>query len=109
MRDTLSALHNPDNSSLRLVVAISSHTLMGLLIFLLGLFGLNLVDLDAVPWVCEVEIHAEGICFADVFTFWLFTQNAELCASKGLERPLELGIVYDLLAEPLDKAHAAQM
>lgn len=72
MCDGFSALHDPDNSRLCLIIAIRSYTLVGLLVFLFSLFGLNLVDLDAVPRVGEIEIHGEGICVVDVFTFWLF-------------------------------------
>ena len=93
MRDTLSTLHNPNNCRLRLEIAIRSHTLMGLLIFLFGLFGLDLIDLHTVPWMGEVEIHGEGIGFVDVFTRWLLIEDAVLGAGKGLQRPFEFGIV----------------
>lgn len=93
MRNALPALHNPNNSRLRLVIAIRSYTLVGLLIFLFGLFGLDLVDLDAVPWVGEVEIHREGICIVDVFASWLFVEDAVLGTGKGLKRPLQFRIV----------------
>ena len=93
MRNALPALHDPDDSRLRLVIAIRSYTLVGLLILLFGLFGLDLVDLDAVPRVGEAEIHREGISVVDVFTSWFFVEDAVLSAGKGLERPLEFGIV----------------
>ena len=93
MRDGLSPLHYPDNSRLRFIVAIRSYTLVCLLILLLSFFGLNLVDLDAIPRVGEIEIDREGICVIDVFTFRLFIEDPVLSAGKGLERPLEFGIV----------------
>ena len=103
MRNGLSALHDPDNGRLRLIIAIRSYALVGLLVLLFRLFGLNLVDLDAIPWVSEVEIHCEGICVVDIFTFWLFAEDAVLSAGKRLERPLKLGIVYGLLARLLEE------
>ena len=108
MRDGLPALHDPDNSRLRLIIAIRSDTFVGLLILLFSLFGLNLVDLDAVPRMGEAEVHCEGICVIDVFTFWLFTEDAVLSAGKGLERPLEFGVVYCLLAGLLEEANSTQ-
>ena len=66
---------------------------MGLLILLFSLFGLDLVDLDPVPWMGEVEIQGEGVGFVDVFTPRFFVKNAVLGASKGLEGPFKLGIV----------------
>ena len=93
MRDGLSALHDPNNSRLRLVIAIRSHTLVRLLILLLGLFGLDLVDLDAIPRMGEVEIQCKNVRLIDVFTFWLFVEDAVLGAGKGLERPLEFRVV----------------
>ena len=108
MCDGLPALHDPDNSRLRLIVAIRSDTLVGLLILLFSLFGLNLVDLDAVPRMGEAEVHREGIRVVDVFTFWLFIEDAVLSAGKGLERPLEFGVVYRLLAGQLEEANSTQ-
>lgn len=93
MRNALPALHDPNNRRLCLVIAIRSYAFVGLLILLFSLFGLNLVDLDAIPWVGKVEIHGEGIGVVDVFTPWLFVEDAVLSASKGLERPLEFGVV----------------
>ena len=94
MRNALSALHDPDNSRLCLIIAIRSYTLVGLSILLFSLFGLNLVDLDAVPRMGETEVYSEGICVVDVFTFWLFIEDPVLSAGKGLERPLEFGVVW---------------
>ena len=93
MRDGLSALHDPDNGRLRLIIAVRSDTLVCLLILLLGLFGLDLIDLDAIPRVGEVEIECKHVCVIDVFTFWLFVKDAVLGAGKGLERPLEFRVV----------------
>lgn len=108
MRDGLSALHDPDNSGLRLVIAIRSDTFVGLLILLFSLFGLNLVDFDAVPRVGEIEIHCESVGVIDIFTFWLFSKNAEPSAGKGLERPLEFRVVCGLLAGLREGAQVTQ-
>ena len=93
MRDGLSALHDPNDSRLRLIIAIRSDTLVCLLILLFGLFGLDLIDLDAIPRMGEVEIQCKRVCVIDVFTFWLFIEDAVLGAGKGLERPLEFRVV----------------
>ena len=108
MRDAFPALHDPNNSRLRLIIAIRGDTLVRLLILLLGLFGLNLVDLDAVPRVGEVEIQCKYVGVIDIFTFWLFVEDAVLGAGKGLERPFELRVVYGLLAGLLEAAHDTQ-
>lgn len=93
MRNGLPALHDPNNCCLRLVIAVRSYTLVCLLIFLFGLFGLNLINLDTVPWVREVEVHGESVSVLDVFTSWLFAEDAILSASKGLQSPLKFGVV----------------
>ena len=93
MRDGLSALHDPDNSRLRLIIAIGGDTLVRLLILLLGLFGLDLVDLDAIPRVGEVGIQCKFVGVIDIFTFWLLVEDAVLGAGEGLERPLEFRVV----------------
>ena len=84
MSDRLPALHNADDSSLRFVVAVRCNTLVSLLVLLLGFFGLDLVDLDAVFGVGEVEVHGEGVADVDVFAFGVFTQNSISGAGKGL-------------------------
>lgn len=93
MRNALPALHDPYNGRLGLIVAIRSDTFVGLLILLLGLFGLDLIDLDAVPRVGEVDIHGKSIGVVDLFTSWVFVEDAVLSAGKGLERPLEFRVV----------------
>ena len=93
MRNAPSALHDPNNSGLCLVIAIRGNTLVGLLVLLFGLFGLDLVDLDAVPWVGEVEIHGERIGVVDVFASGFFAEDTVLSAGEGLECPLEFGVV----------------
>ena len=108
MRDGLPALHDSNDSRLRLIIAIRSHTLVCLLILLFSLFGLDLVDLDAIPRVGEIEIHCKYVCVIDIFTFWLFVEDAVLGTGKGLERPLELRVVWGLLAGLLEAAHDAQ-
>ena len=93
MCDALPTLHDPDNSRLRLVVTVRSDTLVSLLILLFGFLRLDLVDLDAVPWMYEVEIHGESIAVVDIFTFWLFAKDAVFGASKRLKRPLKFSII----------------
>ena len=108
MRDGLSALHDPDDSRLRLIIAIRGDTLVGLLILLFGLFGLDLVDLDAIPRVGEVGIQCKLVGVIDVFTFWLLVEDAVLGAGEGLERPLEFRVVWSLSAGLLEAAHDTQ-
>lgn len=108
MRNGLPAFHDPDNGRLRFVITIRSYTLVRLLILLFGFFGLDLVDLDAIPWVRKVEIHSESVGVPDVFTSWLFAEDAILSAGKGLERPFEFGVVYSLLAGPLEGTRVTQ-
>ncbi len=93
MCNSLPALHDPNNCRLGLVIAISSYTLVGLLILLFCLFGLDLVDLDAVPWVSEVEIHGEVISVVNVFTSWLLVKDAVLSAGERLKCSLEFRVV----------------
>ena len=93
MCNSLPALHDPNNSRLGLVIAIRSYTLVGLLVLLFCLFGLDLVDLDAVPWVCEVEIHGEVVSVVNVFTSWLLVKDAVLSAGEGLKCSLEFRVV----------------
>lgn len=108
MGDGLPALHDPNNSRLRLEIAICSDPLMGLLIFLFRLFGLDLIDLDAVPWVDEVEIRGKSVVFADILTSRFFAKNAVLSAGKGLEGSFELSVVCGLLAGPPEGTHVTQ-
>ena len=93
MRNAPSTLHDPNNRGLCLVIAIRGNALVGLLVLLFGLLGLDLVDLDAVPRVGEVEIHGERIGVVDVFTSWFFAENTVLSAGEGLKCPLEFGVV----------------
>ena len=93
MRDALSALHDSHNRRLRLVIAIRRHPLVRLLILLFRLFGLDLVDLDTVPWMGEVEVDGKAIRLVDVFTSWLFNEDAILGTGKGLQRPFDFGII----------------
>lgn len=108
MCDGLPTLHDPDNSRLGLVITICSDTLMRLLILLFGLFGLDLVDFDAVPWVHEVEIYGEGVRDVDFFTSWLLVKDAVLRAGERLECPLEFSVVYFLSAAPLEDTHVTR-
>lgn len=80
MRYGLPALHDPHNSRLRFVISIRSYTLVGLLVLLFRLFGLDLVDFDAVSWVGEVEVHGECVGVVDIFTSGLFVEDAVLGA-----------------------------
>ena len=76
MRNLLSALHNPDNGSLRFIVAVCGYTLVSLLIFGFGLLSLYLIDLDAVFRVGEVDVHGESIINVDIFTFGVFAEHS---------------------------------
>ena len=59
VRNRFPALHNADNRSLGFVVPVRCDTLVSLLVLLLGLFGLDLINLDAIFRVREVEVHSE--------------------------------------------------
>ncbi len=84
MCDRLSALHDPHDSSLRFEVTVSSDSLVGLLVLGFGLFGLNLVDLDAVLGMREAEVHVEGIANIDVFAFGGLAEDAVAGAGQRL-------------------------
>ena len=88
MRDTLSALHDADDCSLRFIVTVCCNTLVSLLILLLGFFGLDLIDLDAIFGVGEVEIHSEGVTGIDVFAFRSLAQDSIPSTGKGLKGSL---------------------
>jgi hypothetical protein len=62
---------------------------MCFLILRFGFFELNLVDLDAVLWIGEFSIYAEGVGVVDVFAFGSFGENAVFGAGEGLEGSLE--------------------
>ena len=93
MCDLLSALHDPHNCRLCLESPISGHALMGLLVFLLGLLGLDLVDLDAVFGVREAVIDVESISNIDVLAFRQLAEDAIFGTGERLECPFELKII----------------
>ena len=80
MRYLLPTLHDPNNSSLGFVVAICSYTFVCLLVLGFGLFGLDLIDFDAVFYVGEVGVDAECVGVVDVLAFGGFAEDAVLGA-----------------------------
>lgn len=74
--DSLSALHNPHNGRLRLVMPVRGNTLVRFLIFLFGLFELDLVDLDPVLGVREAVVDGESIVLANTSAFRRFTEDS---------------------------------
>ena len=58
-----------------------------------GLFGLDLVDFDAVFGVSEVRVGGEGVGTGDFSRGGLFAKDAVAGASEGLEGSLEFGVV----------------
>ena len=85
MRDQLSTLQDPDDSSLTLEVAIFGNADVRFFVFLLGFFELDLVDFDAVFGVLEVGVHAEGVGFVDVFASGMFCERSKFGAGERLE------------------------
>ena len=75
MSDLLPALHYPHNGSLCFVVAISSDTLMSLLVLGLCLFGLDLIYLDAVFGMGKGKVDGESVMVVDLFAFWALAEN----------------------------------
>jgi hypothetical protein len=65
MTDRLPALQDPDYSGLALEVPILRNPDVGLFIFFLGFFELDLVDFDAVLRVREVGIDGESVGVVD--------------------------------------------
>jgi hypothetical protein len=65
----LPALHDPYNSSPSLDMSIRGHTFMRLFALGLGLFELNLVNLDAVFGVVEARVEGESVGVGDVAAF----------------------------------------
>lgn len=98
MRNLLPALHDTHNGGLRFVIAISSNTFVGLLVFLLGLFGLDLIDFDAVLWMREIEVHGEDVAEIDVFAFGGLTEDAVPCAGEGLKGSLQFCVILNMSA-----------
>lgn len=92
MRHRFSRFHDPHDSRLRLVLAILVDALVRLLVLLLGLFQLDLVDLDAEFRIPEVRVDGERIGSVDVPAIGVLGQDAELGACERLQRALELGV-----------------
>ena len=98
MRDCFSTLHDSYNGRLSLKGAVSRHSFVRLLVLLFGLFGLDLVDLDAVPWVLEIVVDAEGVGVVDFFPLGVLAENAIFGTCKGLKCALELNIILCLVS-----------
>ena len=101
MRNLLPALHDADNSGLRFVVAVCRNPFVRLLILLLRLFGLYLIDFDAVLGMRKVEVHRENVAGVDVLAFGTLTQHSVPSAGKGLQCSLQFDIVWDQSAMPV--------
>ena len=67
---------------------------MGLLVFGFGLFGLDLVDFDAVFWVGEAEVDGKCVLCVDVFAFWGFAEETVAGAGEGLEGSFEFNVIW---------------
>ena len=91
--DGFSTFHDPHNCRLRFKGAVSGNSLMGLLILLLRLLGLDLVDLDAVLGMLEHVVHAKGVTRAHLLPFGTLGQDAVSGTRKRLQRPLELHVI----------------
>ncbi len=98
MRNRFPALHDAHDGGLRFEIAVGGDAFVRLLVFGLGFFGLDLVDLDAVFGVGEGEVYIEGVIDVDVFAFWVFAQDAVAGAGEGLQGSFEFGVVYLLSA-----------
>ena len=94
MRNLLLALHYAHNGGLRFVIAICRNPFMCLLVLLLRLFGLYLIDFDAVLGMREIEIYCENVAGVDVLAFGMLTQDSIPRAGKGLQRSLQFNIVW---------------
>ncbi len=93
MRDLLPTFHDANDSSLCLVIAIRSHTLVGLLVLGFGLFSLDLIYLNAIFRMRKVEIDSERVTGIDIFAFWSFAKNAVTSACEGLQGSLEFDVI----------------
>lgn len=71
---------------------------MRLLILGFGLFGLDLVDLDAVFGMGKVDVDGEGVGGVDVFAFGGFAEDAVASAGEGLEGSFEFSVICIALA-----------
>lgn len=99
MRDCLPTLHDPYNRRLRFKPTVSGDPFVRLLVFGFGLFGLDLVDLDAIFGVGEVGVHVEGVGGVDVFAFGRFGEDAVAGAGEGLEGAFEFGVVWGFISD----------
>ena len=94
MRNLLPAFHNSDNCRLGFERTISGHALVRLPVFLFGLLGLYLVDLDAILRVVEAIVDAKIIAGTNIFAFGHFAKDAVFGAGQGLECPFEFNILW---------------
>ena len=88
MANPLSRLQNAHNGGLRLVAAVGRDLLVRGLVLLLGLLGLQLVDLEAEALVRKVVVDAECVGGANVLALGVLGQGPQLCAGKRLQRAL---------------------
>lgn len=82
MLDGLATLHDAHNRRLSLVVPVGRNTFVGRLVLLLGLFQLDLVDLDAHLGIGEAGIVGEDVGRFYLFTLWRFGQDPVFGASE---------------------------
>lgn len=92
MRDFLVTLHDAHYRRLCLVVSVRCHPLMRRLVLFLGLFQLDLVDLDPHLRVAEPRIVLEFVRGLHFPTFRVFSQHPVLGACQRLECPLQFGV-----------------
>lgn len=85
MSNGLPRLHDANYGSLAFKIAVLGHTHVRLLVLLLGLFELNLVDLDAVLCVREFGIDCESVRRVDVAAFRILRQWPKLRAGERLQ------------------------
>ena len=59
-----------------------------------GLFELDLVDFDAAQFEGEVAVVGELVAVADVLAAWRLLQHPRLAARQRLQRPPQLGVLF---------------
>lgn len=88
----LAALHDAHNGRLRLKVPVCGYSLVRRLVLLLGLFQLDLVDLDAELGVGEPAVVREFIRRVDILALWVLGQDPILGTCERLEGSFQLRI-----------------
>lgn len=84
----LSTLHDAHDRCLGFIVSICSHSLMSGLVLFLGLFQLNLIDLDAHLCITESGVVREDVSRLNFLALGRLRQNAVFGAREGLQSPL---------------------